>query len=41
MDTTIIIYTNQLKVPRTLLSGLSLSKVLSNLLLSTPYLKVS
>ena len=41
MGTTITIYINQLKVPYTLLSGLLLSKELSNLLLSTPCLEVS
>jgi len=34
------IYTNWLKVPYTLLSGLLLSEELSNLLLSIPYLEV-
>jgi len=40
MDITIIIYTNYPEVPYTLLNGLLLSKELSNLPLSTPYLKV-
>ena len=40
IDITITIYTNQLKVPYTLLSGLLLSEELSNLLLSTSYLRV-
>jgi len=40
MGITITIYTNQLEVPYTLLSGLLLSKELSNLLLSTFYLEV-